>query len=58
MVPLLCLGLDDEMQKNALEIALIEQKPGNLEMMVDMLKEFNDICSSKLMLRNFKELLH
>ena len=48
---------DDKLQKVAVDIALKMQKPLSFELMIDMLKNFNDVCSSKMMIGNFSQML-
>jgi hypothetical protein len=53
LMPLLILSPDDEKMLGALEIAIMQKKPQTFEKMVAMLRDFSDICSSKMMLSNF-----
>ena len=57
-MPLLILGLDDIDRYSALQIAINSKKPITFEMMVGMLKDFDEICSSKMMLGNFTSLMN
>lgn len=57
-MPLFILGLDDVDRYSALQIAIKSKKPITFEMMVGMLKNFDDICSSKMMLGNFTSLMN
>ena len=56
-MPLFILCPDDEMHYVALQLAIKHQKPNNFEMMISMLYDFHDICSSKMMLGNFNEMI-
>jgi len=56
-MPLFILSLDDYKRNSALEIAIMQKKPATFEMMVAMLRDFQDICSSKMMLSNFKNMI-
>jgi len=49
-VPLLLLNNYNKDGKMALELALKGKKPQNFEMMIDMVKDFEDMCLSKQML--------
>jgi hypothetical protein len=40
MLPLLILGYDDQSNLTALKKALVCQKPGNFELMIDMISSF------------------
>jgi hypothetical protein len=57
LVPLYLLSPDDKHHMTALDAALLREKPANFELMVGMLKDFSDICSSKMMLNNFETML-
>ena len=57
LMPLYILSPDDKHHMTALDAALMRDKPGNFEMMVAMLKDFSEICSSKMMLNNFDVML-
>ena len=48
-MPLLILSLDFNNQI-ALDVAVAKNKPNVLEMLVDMLSDFYDICLTKMML--------
>lgn len=56
-IPLLLLSPDDKKRTVASEIAIKKKKPNNFELMIDMIKSFNDVCSSKLLIRNFGEMI-
>jgi hypothetical protein len=56
-MPLFILSPDDEKRYSALEISIIQKKPQTFEMMVGMLRDFSDICSSKMMLSNFQSII-
>ena len=56
-MPLFILSPDDNTYYISLDLAIKSQKPNNFEIMVDMLKEFDDICSSKMMLGSVKEMM-
>lgn len=55
-MPLFILS-PDEKRYGALEIAILQKKPSTFEMMVAMLRDFGDICSSKMMLSNFQNMI-
>jgi hypothetical protein len=46
-MPLFILCPDDDMHYVATQLAIKHQKPRNFEMMISMLQDFNEICSSK-----------
>lgn len=52
LMPLYILSPDDKHHLTALDTAILRDKPGNFELMVAMLKDFSDVCSSKMMLNN------
>lgn len=56
-MPLFILCPDDKKQFKAMQLAIKHQKPTNFEYMVSMLKDFDHICSSKMMLGNFNEMM-
>ena len=56
-MPLFILSPDDNTYYISLDLAIKSQKPNNFEIMVDMLKDFDDICSSKMMLGSVKEMV-
>ena len=56
-MPLFILAPDDKYQYTALNLAMLAQIPTNFEFMVSMLKEFHDICSSKMMLGDMGEMM-
>jgi len=51
------LSPDDQYGLVAVDIAIETNKPISFELMIDMLKNFHDVCSSKMMIRNFNEML-
>ena len=51
------LSPDDINGSVATDIALEQNKPISFELMIDMVKNFNDVCSSKMMIKNFNEML-
>jgi hypothetical protein len=55
-LPLLILFPDDN-SKTALEASLDNQSPKSFYVMLDMLRDFGDICITKCMLNSFKYLL-
>jgi len=56
-IPLLLLSPDDKKNIVATEIALSKKKPNNFELMIDLCKDFNDVCTSKLLVKNITEML-
>lgn len=56
-MPLFLLSPDDHDFDNALDIAIEEDKPANFERMIDMVKEFDDICVSRCLLNTFPEMI-
>lgn len=56
-MPLFILCPDDKKQMIAMQLAIKHQKPTNFEYMVSMLKDFDHISSSKMMLGNFNEMM-
>ena len=56
-IPLLLLSPDDKNGTVASEIAIKKKKPNNFELMIDMIKSFNDVCISKLLIQNFSEMI-
>jgi hypothetical protein len=51
------LSPDDTFGSVAVDIALEKNKPISFELMIDMVKSFNDVCSSKMMIKNFDKML-
>jgi hypothetical protein len=51
------LSPDDKFNKVAVDIAFDFNKPIIFELMIDMVKNFDDVCSSKMMIRNFDKML-
>ena len=56
-IPLMLLSPDDTFNSVAVDIALEKNKPISFELMIDMIKNFHDVCSSKMMIKNFNEML-
>lgn len=56
-MPLFILSPDDNQQLVAMQIAIKHQKPTNFEYMISLLKDFPSICTSKMMLPNFNEMI-
>jgi len=56
-IALFILSPDDKFGSVAVDIAIESNKPISFELMIDMLKNFNDVCSSKMMIKNFNEML-
>ena len=56
-MPLLLLSPDDRQFKNALEITITVDKPANFERMIDMVKDFQDICLSRCLLSTFPSMI-
>ena len=54
---LFLLSPDDRNFNNALDIAIMEEKPANFERMIDMVKDFDDICVSRCLLNTFPEMI-
>ena len=52
-MPLLLLSPDDKYHNVALDIAIHAKKPLNFSFMIDLLKDFNDLCMSRMMLGSF-----
>ena len=51
------LSPDDKFGKVAVDVAFEYNKPIIFELMIDMVKSFNDVCKSKMMMRNFDKML-
>ena len=56
-IALMILSPDDRFSSVAVDIAIENNKPISFELMIDMVKSFNDVCSSKMMIKNFNEML-
>lgn len=56
-MPLFILCPEDEMNYVGTQLAIKNQKPNNFEMMISMLQNFHEVCSSKMMLGNFEEMV-
>ena len=56
-IALMILSPDDTHRKVAVDIAFDFNKTIIFELMIDMVKNFNDVCSSKMMIRNFDKML-
>ena len=56
-MPLFILSPDDNNDLVALDIAVKKQKPYNFQLMIDLLKDYQDVCTSKMILRSFQEMM-
>ena len=57
MMPLFILSHEDRDNYVGTQLALQNKKPNNFEMMISMLQDFHEVCSSKQMLGNFNEMI-
>ena len=56
-MPLMILSPDDESHYVALDIAIMEQRPKNFEILVNLVKEFDEVSSSKIMFNSFSKMM-
>ena len=56
-IPLLLLSPDDEKSIVATEITISKQMPNNFEIMINLCKEFDDVCTTKMVLKNIGEMI-